>query len=507
MAIAGGQAGYVASCLRLLLPKVTMPHVPASSVRPRPAPDAKPTPDAPHPRRTAPEPRTHALYDPATDAPLGTVTATSDRGVRDAVERAAEVGPEWAATPVVRRSSLLRAWASALRTDTAGLAASITAETGALLGDAQAQVEAGIDAIERYAVLGTLHRDRLAVGDDGDDLVERVPRGVVAVLLPWRDPVALACAQVAACLVSGNAVVVKPSGRAPFSVERAIRLIEAPPDVVALLHGGAETGIALTGADEIDMVLHTGSVETGQAVAAACATRLGSALVERGGKGAVIVDRDADAEASADFAAAMAFSHGGQLCGSIDRLLVHSAVHDRFVDALLAHAERLLCGPGTDPEATLGPLIDARQRATVHGQVTAALADGARLRIGGALPHGPGSFYPPTVLDDVRPTMAVWSQKTFGPVAAVMPFDHFGEALNVASDGGLRGAFSLFTGDPERRERAARELDGVAIDGDRGGVLTPRDVTDRLRRPATGLGHGTELLDELTCWQIARRPG
>lgn len=484
-----------------------MPHVPASSVPPRRAPDAEPTSDAPHLGRAAPQQRTYALYDPATDAPLGTITATDERDVRDAVGRAAEVAPAWAATPVVRRSSLLRAWASALRADTADLAASITAETGALLEDARAQVEAAVDAIERYAVLGTLHRDRLRVGEDDDEVVERVPRGVVAVLLPWRDPVALACAQVAACLVSGNSVVVKPSGRAPFSVERAIRLIAAPPDVVVLVHGGAETGIALTGADEVDMVLHTGSVEAGQAVATACATRLSSALVERGGKGAVIVDGDADPQASADFAAAMAFSHGGQLCGSIDRLLVHSAVHDRFVAALLALAAEVRPGPGVDPESTLGPLIDARQRATVHGQVTAALADGARLRTGGTLPHGPGSFYPPTVLDDVRPTMAVWSQKTFGPVAAVMPFDHFGEALRVAADGGLRGALCLFTADHERRERAARELDGVAIDGDRGGVLTRRDVTDRLRRPATGLGHGTELLDELTRWQVAHGRG
>lgn len=484
-----------------------MPLVPASPVPPRLAPDAEPTSDASHLRRAVPERRTYPIFNPATDESLGTVTATDDDGVRDAVDRSAEAGPVWAATPVARRSSVLRAWATALRADTTELAASITAETGALRRDARAQIDAGIDAIERYAVLGALHRDRLAVGDDSDELVERVPRGVVAILLPWRDPVALACAQIAACLASGNTVIVKPSGRAPLSVERAVRHLLAPPDVVILLHGGAETGSALTAADEVDMVLHTGSVETGQAVAAACAARLSSALVERGGKGAVIVDRDADPDACADFAAAMAFSHGGQLCGSIDRLLVHSAIHDRFVAALLPRTEQVRRGPGDHPESTLGPLIDARQRATVHGQVTAAVAEGAQLRAGGLLPHGPGCFYPPTVLDDVRPTMAVWSQKTFGPVAAVMPFDHFGDALRMASEGGLRGAVSLFTGDSERRERAARELDGVAIDGDRGGVLTARDATDRLRRPATGLGHGTELLDELTRWQVAHRPG
>jgi acyl-CoA reductase-like NAD-dependent aldehyde dehydrogenase len=480
-----------------------MPPVPASPVPPRLAPDAEPTSDAP-PRRGAPELRTYPILDSATDEPLGSITATDDADVREAVGRAADVAPAWAATPVARRAAVLRGWADALRTSAVDLAASITAETGALARDARVQVEAGIDAIERYAVLGALHRDRLAVGEGSDELVERVPRGVVAVLLPWRDPVALACAQTAACLVTGNTVVVKPSGRAPLSVTRAVRLIAAPPDVVVLLHGGAETGSALTAADEVDMVLHTGSVESGQTVAAACATRLGAAIVERGGKCAVIVDRDADPDACAEYTAAMAFSHGGQLCGSVDRLLVHSAVHDRFVAALLSRTERMRCGPGFDPGSTLGPLIDARQRATVHGQVTAAVAEGARLRTGGALPHGPGCFYPPTVLDGVRPTMAVWSQKTFGPVAAVMPFDHFGDALRIASDGAQRGGISLFSRDAERRERAAHELDGAAIDGD-GVVLRPADAIDRLRRASTGLGDGTELLDELTRWQVTHR--
>ncbi len=472
-----------------------MSSAPASPVPPRLAPDAEPTSDAAQPRRAAP-PRVYPIYDSATDEPLGTIRATADADVRAAVGRAADAGPGWAATPGTRRSAGLRGWADALRADAAGLATSITAETGALRRDARAQVAAGIDAIERYAALGARPAHRLADGAQGDETVERVPRGVVAVLLPWRDPVALACAQVAACLASGSTVVVKPSGRAPLSVTRAVRRLAAPTGVVVLLHGGAETGSALTADDEIALVVHTGSVESGRSVAAACAARRGTAIVERGGKCAVIVDRDADPDATAEYTAAVAFSHGGQLCGSVDRLLVHAAVHDRFVSALVANVERLRCGPGDDPSSSLGPLIDARQRATVHGQVTAAVAEGARLRTGGALPHGPGCFYPPTVLDDVRTTMAVWSQKTFGPVAAVMPFDDFGAALRAASDEGQHGGVSLFTGDPEHRERAAIELDGAAIDGD-GDVLGPDEVTDRLRRVSTGLGDATALLDEL----------
>lgn len=481
-----------------------MPPAPASPVPPRF--DAPPISDVPERPRPSSDRRTFVIRDPATDERLGEITAADENDCREAVARAVTAGPGWARTPARERSLVLRRWADSLREHADDLARLLTRETGALVSDAHAQVEAGVEAIERFAVLGPLHRDRRPVGDaDDGEAIERVPRGVVAVLLPWRDPVALACAQLAACLVSGNTVVVKPSGRAPFSVERAVRQLMVPPNVVCLVHGGAETGACLTSDLDVGMVLHTGSVETGRTVATACAQRLSAAIIERGGKGAVVVDRDIDPEAAAAYAATAAFSHTGQLCGSVDRLLVHRAIYERFTSALLARIERLEQGPGGNPTTTLAPLIDARQRATVHGQVTAAVADGAHLMTGGQLPHGPGCFYPPTLLDRVRPTMAVWSQKTFGPVAALMPFDEFDEALVLASDNSLRGAVTVLTTDTGNSERSAHELDVGAIDPDPFAGGASGVATERLRRPGTGLGYGSELLDELTRWRVVRR--
>jgi acyl-CoA reductase-like NAD-dependent aldehyde dehydrogenase len=447
--------------------------------------------------------RTYSISDAATDELLGAVVATDDDGVRDAVGQAFAAGPRWSRTPASERAEVLRGWAAALRRQAGEIALSLTRETGALLGDAHAQLDAGIAAIERYAVLGQTHRDHRPLGDA--EAIERSPRGVLAVLLPWRDPVALACAQLAACLTTGNTVVVKPSGRAPLSVERAVRLLPAPEGVITLVHGGAETGACLVSHLDVGMVVHTGSVETGQAVAASCAPRLRAAIVERGGKGAVVVDRGVEPTVAAAYAAAAAFSHAGQLCGSVDRLLVHRTVYERFVVALLARAERLRPGAGVDRASTLAPLVDRRQRAAVHGQVTAAIAEGSHLLTGGTVPPGPGCLYPATVLDRVRPTMAVWSQKTFGPVAALAPFDDLDDALRTASDGGLRGAITLLTDDPHHADRAEREH---AIGALAPGALVPGPAgaaVERLRRPGTGLGYGPELIDELTRWQVTRR--
>ncbi|MFA4930037.1 MAG: aldehyde dehydrogenase family protein, partial [Patulibacter sp.] len=441
--------------------------------------------------------------DPATGEPVGTVMVADEDAVRDAVGRVSAAGPRWARTPLEERAVVLRRWARSLEEHAGELALLLTRETGALLNDAHGQVDAAVEAIERYAVLGPLQRDRRPV--DGET-IERAPRGVVAVLLPWRDPVALGCAQLAACLVTGNTVVVKPSGRAPLSVERAVRLLAAPTDVVALVHGGARTGDCLVTDLDVGMVLHTGSVETGRAIAASCSTRLNAAVTERGGKGAVVVDRGVDPEAAAIHAAAAAFSHAGQLCGSVDRLLVHRTVHDRFLGALLSRAERLRSGSGVERSSTLAPLVDARQRAAVHGQVMAAIAGGAQLLTGGTLPPGPGCFYPPTVLGGVNPSMAVWSQKSLGPIAAIKPFDDFDAALGSAADGGLRGAVTVLTTDADRAGRASREFDFGTVDPRAFPAGTSGIAIEWLRQPGTGMGYGPELLDELTRWRVARRP-
>src|ERR671916_1279397 len=165
-------------------------------------------------------------------------------------------------------------------------------EGGKPIADSRGGVEAGLAAIEQYAELGPLHRGRtLQGGWDAADLMIHEPRGVVALLVPWNDPIAIACGQIAAALVTGNTVVFKPSEKTPLSGARLVELLDLG-GVLQLLQGDARAGRPLAAHPGVDLVIHTGSVQTGRDVAEACLDRLGKALLELGGKDAMVVDAD-----------------------------------------------------------------------------------------------------------------------------------------------------------------------------------------------------------------------
>jgi succinate-semialdehyde dehydrogenase/glutarate-semialdehyde dehydrogenase len=324
------------------------------------------------------------------------------------------------------------------------------------------------------------------------------PRGVVALLVPWNDPIAIACGQIAAALVTGNAVVFKPSEKTPLSGARLVELLDLPGGVLQLLLGDARAGRPLAAHALVDLVVHTGSVQTGREVAQACAGRLGKALLELGGKDAMVVDEGVDPEWAAEQAAIGAFANAGQICTSVERIYVHRAVAAPFTDALARRAERLRVGPGTDPGTEMGPLIDAGQRAWVHRHVEDALERGAELRAGGRIPDGPGCFYPPTVLVGPPAGAPVLAEETFGPVAAVRVVDSFASGLEEANRGEHGLAAVVLTRSHANAQRAWRELEvgtvkvNAVFGGAPGGAAEPR------RASGLGFGYGPELLDEMT---------
>ncbi|MDQ4132052.1 MAG: aldehyde dehydrogenase family protein, partial [Actinomycetota bacterium] len=376
-----------------------------------------------------------------------------------------------------------------------------TREGGKPLADSRGGVEAGIGAIEQYAELGPLHGSRSLQGSWGAaDWMTPVSRGVAALCLPWNDPVALACAQIAANLVVGNTVICKPSEKTPLSTAETIRLLneELPPGVLQLAVGAGDVGAALAGHEQVDVVVHVGSVPSGRSVAAACARRGAKALLELGGKDPLIVDAGVDPAWAAEQAAVGCFANAGQICTSVERVYVHRDVADAFVDELVSRAKALRVGPGTDPATEMGPMIDNSQRAVVERHVQQAVEAGAELRCGGARVEGPGSFYPPTVLTGVAPGMSIMEEETFGPVAAVQVVDSFAEALRLADGTAYGLAAVVLTPDLARAQEAARELSvgtvkvNAAFGGAPGGAASPHGASGE------GFGYGPELLDELT---------
>jgi succinate-semialdehyde dehydrogenase/glutarate-semialdehyde dehydrogenase len=432
------------------------------------------------------------VLNPATGDPVTTVSVASQADVTAAVEAARDAAPDWSRTPAGARAAALHSAADAVEAAADDLAATMSAEMGKPVGGARDSITAGIGTLRQYAELGPVHGGRTLAGDTGAiDLMVHQPRGVVAAITPWNDPVAVSCGLLGAALVTGNAVVYKPSERTPGTGSRLAQMCAPhfPPGVFSLLSGDGAVGAALAGA-QVDVVAHVGSTITGRAIARACADTGAKALLENGGNDPLIVDAGVESGWAARQAALGAFANSGQICVSVERIYVDREVAAPFLTALVAEAERWA--------ADLGPLVDRRLRDAVHAQVSAAVAAGARLLHGGVVPGGAGAWYPPTVLADCTDDMAVVRDETFGPVAAVVPVASFDEALARAADSPYGLAATVLTPSMSHAQRAWRELPvgtvkvNAVFGGAPGGAAHPR------RGSGQGFGYGPELLDEMT---------
>ena len=449
--------------------------------------------------------RTLTINDPADGSLVGELPLSSPGEVRAAVEAAAKAATDWARTSPAERAAMVTAAADRVAAAADDLGLLTTREMGKPVGDARGGVDAGVSTLRQYAELGPLHRGRSLQGAwQATDLMVHVPRGVVAAITPWNDPVAVPCGIVGAALVTGNTVVLKPSERTPHTGLELGRLIaaELPPGVLETVVGDAEAGAVLAGSTDVDVVAHVGSTDAGRAIAAATARTGAKAILENGGNDPMLVDGDVDPEWAAEQAALGAFANAGQICTSVERIFVVEQVAERFLEALVRRAEELVVGPGTQPGTGLGPLVDERMRESVHRHVADAVEKGASVLTGGMLPDGAGCFYPATVLSGCTSEMLVMREETFGPVAPVCVVPDFAAALVTASQGRYGLAAVVLTSSMEHAQEAWRSLPvgtvkvNAAFGGAPGGAAHPRGLS------GAGFGYGPELLDELTATKV-----
>jgi succinate-semialdehyde dehydrogenase/glutarate-semialdehyde dehydrogenase len=441
---------------------------------------------------TAGATRRLTVVSPLDGEPVTRVPIASDSDVAAAVKAARDAAPGWARTPAGARAGALHAAANALEQAAGELAGIMSAEMGKPVDGAADSIGAGVGTLRQYAELGPTHRGRALAGNhQAIDVMAYGPRGVVAVITPWNDPVAVSCGLLGAALVTGNTVIYKPSERTPATGWRLAQIMAPhfPDGVFSLLSGDGPVGAALAAA-EVDVVAQVGSTATGRSIAAACARTGAKALLENGGSDPLIVDAGVDPVWAAQQAALGAFANSGQICVAVERIYAHRDVADAFVEALAAEADTWA--------GAIGPLVDRRLRETVDAQVQAAVAAGARVVRGGAVPDGPGAYYPPTVLADCTDDMTVLREETFGPVAPVVTVDSFAEALSRAADSPYGLAATVLTGSMSHAQQAWRELPvgtvkvNAVFGGAPGGAAHPR------RGSGQGFGYGPELLDEMT---------
>jgi acyl-CoA reductase-like NAD-dependent aldehyde dehydrogenase len=445
------------------------------------------------------------VHDPATGELVGRVRPAGTDEVAAAVERAVAAQRAWARTPAGDRAGLVRDAAGAVRARAEELARLNETETGRPYDDGLGGVLAAAGTLEQYAELGPLHRGRSLLGDwSATDLMVPEPRGTVAVITPWNDPVAVAGGLIGAALVTGNTVVHKPSERCPHLGRAFADLLASflPDGVLEVVDGAGPTGAALAGHAGIDVIAHVGSIAAGRAILQAAAGTGARVLRENGGNDALVIDADVDPRWAAEQAALGSYANGGQVCVSVERIYCAAPIADEFLAALTEEAGRWVYRPSVPGQKALGPVVDRRHREHVHGHVAAAVADGAHVHAGGVVPDGPGAFYPATVLSGLTPDMTILREETFGPVAGVRVVDDFSQGLAEAIDDPHGLAATVLTGDMGHAQRAWRELPvgtvkiNAVFGGAPGGAAEPRGAS------GGGFGYGPELLDEMTTTKV-----
>ncbi|HEY4277988.1 MAG TPA: aldehyde dehydrogenase family protein [Conexibacter sp.] len=412
--------------------------------------------------------------DPSVGTPWAEIPQASVADVDRAVEAALAAFPAWRRTSLATRQELLWRLADAVEADPQRWARLLATENGRPIREATIADVPTCAAILRFyaGVVRDLRGDQIPV-DAPDSLVYTVrePLGVIAALIPWNSPIITLANKLGPALAAGNTVVVKPSEYASASVLELARLAQEilPPGVVNVVTGfGPSVGAALVAHRDVAKVTFTGGTATARKIMAAAGEALTPAIMELGGKGAMIVCADADLDAAVADALTGIYMANGEVCVAASRLLVHSSVHDAFAERFAAVARTIRIGDALDPATQFGPLVSAQQRDRVAAAVAQARAEGAEVVVGGEAPalQAPldgGYFLAPTLLADAAGGTSASREEFFGPVTVLERFDDEAEAVTRANATRYGLAAGVWTRDLARAHRVARELEAGIV--------------------------------------------
>jgi benzaldehyde dehydrogenase (NAD) len=384
------------------------------------------------------------VVEPATGQSLHRVGQAGAEDVTRAVQRARTAQTAWARTAPRERAAVFHRAARILQDQADAVALLVARESGGILPKGQKEVGEAVQLFLHAAAMPMQAQGQVLPSGPGQlSLARRLPLGVVGVISPFNFPLVLSLRSVAPALAVGNAVVLKPDPRTPFSggmlIAAVLEQAGLPAGLLHVLPGGADAGQALVEAPGVPMIAFTGSTGAGRRIGELAGRHLKKVSLELGGKNSLIVLDDADLDKAASAVAFGAYFHQGQICMATGRVLVQRPVLAELSRRLIDKARQLKAGdPAREPVA-LGPIIDARQLQHIDSVVRDSVAAGAVLEAGG---HHEGLFYAPTVLSNVQPGMRAFDEEIFGPVINLVPFDLDQDAAEIAnaSEYGLSAA-------------------------------------------------------------------
>lgn len=380
------------------------------------------------------------VTDPATGKRIGSVPDLGGSETLRAVEAARRTQRQWAGETAFERGRLLRRWGELMSARREDLARLMTLEQGKPLAEARGEIDYAASFLRWFGEEGERHDGELITSHlPGRQLFAlRVPVGVAAAITPWNFPSAMITRKAGAALAAGCAMLVRPATETPFSALALAVLAEQagiPPGVFSVLTGKPRPiAEALMASTDVRQLSFTGSTEVGRLLAAQAAQTVKRVALELGGHAPMIICEDVDLDAAVRGAVAAKFQTSGQDCLAANRILVAAPIYAEFCARYATAVRALKVGNGFEEGVEIGPLISPAAVANCNAQINDALASGARL-LAGSEPTSPGAqFCAPTVLADVTPRMLIFREETFGPVAALMPFERDAEALELAND-------------------------------------------------------------------------
>ncbi len=403
------------------------------------------------------------------DEVVGVFQKSGKEDVLRAVEAAKKMYPHWRKVPAPKRAEILRRATEILVERKEELARLMTREMGKILpetrGDVQEAIDTGFYAFGEGRRLFSLNTPSELPNKFA--LTFRRPVGVVGAITPWNFPMAIPSWKVFPALLAGNTVVLKPASDTPASSAELVKALEEaglPGGVLNYVTGpGSIVGEALLENPDVRVITFTGSSEVGSRIAEVAGKHLKKVSLELGGKNPQIVMPSADLELALDGVVWGAFGTTGQRCTATSRLILHEDIYDEFIEMLVERVKNLKIGDPLDESTDMGPVINEKQRNTIHRYVEIGKKEGARLIYGGhpltGEPYDRGWFYAPTIFVDVEPHMTIAQEEIFGPVLSVFKVRSLEEAFEVANGVQYGLSSSIYTRNLLEAMKAIEELE------------------------------------------------
>ncbi|MFQ3872215.1 aldehyde dehydrogenase [Staphylococcus equorum] len=380
------------------------------------------------------------VINPATEEVIDTISFATESEVNDAVEKSKHAQLEWEKVPEPTRADHVKLLIPLLEQNKDTLAELYVKEQGKTLASAKGEIDKAIQFIDYMTSLSMSNKGEVLQNSRENEtiLLTKKPVGVTAGIVPWNAPIMVLMRKVIPAIVTGCSVVIKPSEATSLITLKLAELIRQstiPAGLVQILPGKGETvGTQLAQHPDIQLISLTGSMRAGKSVYAESASTVKKVNLELGGNAPALVTANANLDKAVDYIVTARVNNAGQVCTCPERIFVHEAIHDTFINKLKVKMEQLKVGDPFNKDTDYGAIINQQQLDSIDDKVQDAIKNGADLITGGHKVDGAGYFYEPTILDKVNPQDSAFKEEIFGPVIPIVTYNEFEDAIEQAND-------------------------------------------------------------------------